>query len=91
MINEALHNEKLSGAINCGSPNPVTNLEFSKKLVEKLQTVEIFKVPKPLLGLALGESSSALTSSQKMVPAKLNEINFPFHYPTNRCGFRSNL
>ena len=60
IILESLHSNKLSGPINCSSPNPVTNREFTTRLVKTLKTVGFIPIPNLALKVALGETSSVL-------------------------------
>jgi uncharacterized protein len=72
----------LTGTINMVSPNPVTNAEFTKILAKVLQRPAFFAVPAFAARLAFGEFADAgLLSSAKVIPKKLSEDGFTFHYP----------
>ncbi len=79
-IKHCLHNDSISGAYNLTAPNPVTNLEFTK-ILSKIRGFR-FTVPVPakVLKLALGEMSSMLLSSQKVLPTKTLNSGFEFEH-----------
>jgi uncharacterized protein (TIGR01777 family) len=71
----------LRGPVNMVSSNPVTNAEFTKTLATVLQRPAFFAVPAFAARIAFGEFADAgLLSSAKVVPKKLSENGFTFHY-----------
>ena len=76
-----LENEKLSGAINLTSPNPVTNQEFTSALARALRRPALFPAPAFALKLALGGFSTEILGSKKVLPGVLQEAGFQFDYP----------
>ena len=84
MFVAAVENNKLSGAFNAVAPNPVTNAEFMSDLRHALRRPWSPSVPEfaVKLGARLmrGEPSLALTS-QRCVPGRFSEIEFPFLFP----------
>lgn len=79
----ALENENLRGAVNVVSPQPVTNLEFTKALGSALSRPTIFSVPKFAARLAFGEVADALLlSSARVEPLTLKEAGYQFKHPT---------
>jgi uncharacterized protein (TIGR01777 family) len=82
VINHALEDEKMSGAVNVVSPSPVTNEEFTKALGSALSRPTIFPAPAFALRLAFGEMADALLlSSARVEPAKLLSAGYKFQYP----------
>lgn len=78
----ALETESLRGAVNVVSPNPVTNLEYTKTLGHVLSRPTIFAVPKFAARLAFGEVADALLlSSARVEPQRLKEAGYQFKYP----------
>jgi uncharacterized protein (TIGR01777 family) len=78
----ALETESLRGPVNVVSPQPVTNLEYTKTLGSVLSRPTIFPVPAFAARLAFGEVADALLlSSARVEPARLNEAGFQFQYP----------
>ncbi|WP_196140353.1 TIGR01777 family oxidoreductase [Aliikangiella sp. G2MR2-5] len=69
------------GIFNLTAPNPVTNLEFSHSLAQTLGRPCLFRAPERLLTVTLGEMSRLLTKGQRVIPQKLLNYGFEFHYP----------
>lgn len=81
MISVALTDEKWNGPINAVSPEPVTNATWTRGFVRELEPAMAPPAPKAALRLALGELSEALLSSQRVEPAMLKSLRFPFQFP----------
>ncbi len=82
IIIEALFNERYHGVFNGVSPHPVTNEEFTKQLAKTLHRPALFPVPAFVLKLLLGEMSSIVLDSSKVVSKNLIKIPYVFKYPT---------
>jgi uncharacterized protein len=81
-ILHALTNDSVEGPVNVGSPNPLTNAEYTKILGKVLNRPTFFPLPTPAARLALGEVADALLlASQRMEPVKLKETGYEFRYP----------
>jgi uncharacterized protein (TIGR01777 family) len=81
-IHHALENDSVEGPVNVGSPNPLTNAEYTKVLGKVLNRPTIFAVPAPAIRIAIGGMADALLlASQRMEPAKLKETGYDFRYP----------
>jgi uncharacterized protein (TIGR01777 family) len=75
------HNE-MTGPVNIVSPNPVTNLEFTKILGQTLGKWAIVPLPAFLARIAMGElANELLLASTRAIPAKLMESEFSFQFP----------
>jgi uncharacterized protein (TIGR01777 family) len=78
----ALENANITGALNVVSPQPVTNEQFTKTLAAALHRPAIFPAPAFALRLVLGEMADALLlSSQRVLPAQLQKLNYQFQHP----------
>jgi uncharacterized protein (TIGR01777 family) len=86
-----LKNESLTGAVNLVAPEPKTNQDFTKTLATSLHRPAILPAPKKLLQLLLGESSSLLLDSQRIVPQALLDKGFKFSFSTLESAFRDLL
>jgi uncharacterized protein (TIGR01777 family) len=76
-----MENKKISGPVNCTSPNPVTNREMTKALGRALHRPVILPpVPAFLLKGILGEFSHIFVKGQKVIPGKLLESGFVFEF-----------
>ncbi len=80
----ALDNDKIFGALNAVSPNPVRMNEFTKELGRILNRPSFFKVPSIILKIALGEFAETILASLKVIPQQLNQNNFNFEFENLR-------
>ena len=82
VVRAALANESMNGPVNATSPNPVRNSEFTHLLAAALHRPAVAAVPAFALELMFGElAREALLASQRMVPARLQELGFSFEHP----------
>ncbi|HKP69311.1 MAG TPA: TIGR01777 family oxidoreductase [Pyrinomonadaceae bacterium] len=82
IINLAIENENLRGAVNLASPNPVTNEEFTKTLGEVLYRPTILPLPEFAVNLVFGEMGDALLiHSTRVEPKRLNDLGYTFKFP----------
>ena len=82
VINYAIENENVRGAVNSVSPNPVTNGEFTKTLGEVLYRPTILPLPSFAVNMVFGEMGDALLlASTRVVPKRLEDAGFEFKYP----------
>ena len=78
----AIENANVSGALNVVSPQPVTNAQFTEILAKTLHRPALFPAPAFALRIALGEMADALLlSSQRVLPAQLQKLNYQFAHP----------
>jgi len=92
-IRHVIETEACSGPVNATSPNPVTNLEFTKTLGDVLGRPTV--LPTPLLPLKLLYGAelveSLLLFSQRVMPARLEASGFTFAQPVLDGALRSVL
>jgi uncharacterized protein (TIGR01777 family) len=92
VIEYAIENEALRGAVNSVGPNPVTNEEFTKALGEVLYRPTFLPVPEFAVGMLFGEMGDALLlASTKVMPARLASAGFDFKYPDLKAALRHEL
>ncbi len=78
----ALTDETVEGPVNVGSPNPMTNAEYTKVLGRVLGRPTVLPVPAPAARIMLGEMADALLlASQRMQPARLQATGYAFRHP----------
>ena len=81
IINFALENEGLRGAVNVASPNPVTNEEFTKTLGEVLYRPTFLPLPEFAVNLVFGEMGDALLiDSTRVEPKRLLDAGYKFKF-----------
>lgn len=77
----ALERDDLSGRLNLLSPNPVTNVQFTKALGKALRRPTVFPLPAFAAKTMLGEMArELLLAGQRALPARLLDAGFAFHY-----------
>ncbi len=85
--------EGRSGPYNLTAPNPVTNSELTAGLHAAFGKPDFgwLRVPRFALRLALGEMSSELLTSARVVPKRLLGAGFEFEYPTAGSALAAEL
>ena len=87
-----IEQKKISGAVNCTAPNPVTNRELTHVLGEVLGKPTFMPaVPGFVMSLILGEFGSVLLKGQRVVPKKLLDAGFRFSFPDLRSALKDLL
>jgi uncharacterized protein (TIGR01777 family) len=81
-IRHILKNDSLSGPVNCVSPNPVINAEFTRTLGSVLSRPTIFPLPAFVAHLMFGQmADELLLASQRVEPARLVAGGYMFQHP----------
>ena len=80
-IHHLIENEQSAGIYNFLSPEPTTNIEFTRVLAKRLHRPAIFRVPEFALKMIYGEAAGLLTKGVKVLPAKLIKEGFEFNFP----------
>ncbi len=75
-----LQQQSLSGAYNACAPNPITMNDFARSLGAVTNRPSLFRVPKFVLNVVLGEAAKPVTDSIRMQPKKLQLANFEFRF-----------
>jgi uncharacterized protein len=70
-----------AGPVNLTAPNPVDDAELSRALGRALHRPAIMPVPGAALRLLYGEMSEIITTGQRAVPRRLQELGFEFRQP----------
>ena len=87
----ALLDSDHSGPVNLTTPNPATNAEVTRVMGEALHRPTVLPVPAFALKAVLGEFSSEVLGSARVLPGKLTASEFPFAHPTFASAIRSVL
>jgi uncharacterized protein len=82
-----------SGSYNLTAPAPVTDAELTAALHAAYHRPDFgwLRVPAPLLKLGLGQMSSELLNSARVLPKRLLEAGFTFEYPTIEAALAAEL
>ena len=85
-------NDRASGPMNATAPEPVTNREFSTVLGATLHRPSLLPAPGFALRLLLGEMAGPLLlASQRVMPARAQQLGFQFSYPRLEPALQSLL
>ncbi len=72
---------ELRGPVNFSAPNPVRNAELTEALGRVLNRPTFMTAPAFMVRLALGEFGDVLLTGQKVLPKRLMDAGFEFHFP----------
>jgi len=75
-----IENENTSGAYNLTAPQPVTAREFAREIGQVLHKPSVMPVPAFAMRAALGEVSTLALEGQRVLPKRLLDAGFRFHY-----------
>jgi hypothetical protein len=91
-IAHLLLTDTISGPVNLGGPEAVTNREFTNVLGKVLRRPTIIPIPAFFMRLLFGEMADALLLSSKRISSeKLRASGFTFAHPTLEEALRSSL
>ena len=81
LIFHCLEHQEISGAVNSCSPNPITNLEFTRELGRVLSRPVFLSMPSFIATIIFGEmANELLLKGQRVVPKKVLNTGFNFTY-----------
>jgi uncharacterized protein len=75
-----LDTAEAAGPINLTAPNPVTNAELSRTLGRVLKRPAVLPVPAIALKLLYGDMAQIVTTGQRPVPARLEQLGYRFRH-----------
>jgi len=82
VVEFALLDDRMSGAVNAVSPAPVTNVEFTETLARTLRRPAVLPMPAFAVKLLVGQMGrEALLASARVRPSRLLENGFEFRFP----------
>ncbi len=87
----ALRDERARGPINATAPAPQTNRDFSHTLGRVMGRPSLVPVPGFALKLLFGEFADTLTTGQRVLPAKAQELGYRFQYDSSDAALRQIL
>lgn len=88
----AIATESLAGPVNAVTPNPVTNLEFTRALGRVLGRPVFFHLPALAVRLIFGEmGNEVLLASVRMQPLQLQKAGYQFCFPDLEGALRHML
>ncbi|HEY9076630.1 MAG TPA: TIGR01777 family oxidoreductase [Anaerolineaceae bacterium] len=75
-----IHNPSVQGAVNLVAPQPVTNAWFGRILAKVIRRPYWLPVPAFAFRLLFGEMSTLILDGQRVVPTRLLEAGYQFHF-----------
>jgi uncharacterized protein len=91
IIRWAAETPTVEGAVNGTAPEPVTNAEFTRRLAKVLRRPALFRIPRLMLRLVLGQMSDSILASARAIPQKADQQGFTFRFPTLEPALRNLL
>jgi uncharacterized protein (TIGR01777 family) len=85
----ALDNDALRGPVNVAAPEPVPNKDLSRTLGRVLRRPAFAPVPALAVKALYGEMASIVTTGQRAVPARLQELGYEFRRPDLEQALRA--
>jgi NAD dependent epimerase/dehydratase family enzyme len=81
-LRHLLDHAGIDGPVNLTAPGPVTNAVLTAEVATALRRPAVLRIPAPVLHALLGEVSSELLGSQRVLPRRLlDEPGFAFRHP----------
>jgi uncharacterized protein (TIGR01777 family) len=91
LIEHAIGDAQLHGAVNAVAPGHVTQREFQQLLASALHRPLWLRLPEWPLRLMLGEMSQLLLDGQHVLPRKCQQHGFQFQHPRLRAALENLL
>jgi uncharacterized protein (TIGR01777 family) len=91
LIEFALGNPDLSGAVNATAPDPVRNAQFTRILARTLHRPALFTVPEMGLKLLFGDMASILLTGQRVLPKAAQSAGYAFKHSELGTALKSLL
>jgi NAD dependent epimerase/dehydratase family enzyme len=87
----ALEDERVRGPLNATAPDSQTNREMARTIGRVMGRPAWAPVPGFALKLMLGEMADMITTGQRVIPKKAQELGYQFKYPTSAQAVREIL
>ncbi len=82
LVVTALGGDQFRGPVNAVGPEPVTSRDFARALGRALRRPAVLPTPALALRVIFGQAAEVLLASQRVVPAALERLAFPFAFAT---------
>lgn len=86
LMARAIADDAIDGAINAVAPDSPTNEQFARLASHLLQRPLWMRIPAGMLRGVFGEMASLLVDGPKIVPARLQAMQFEYRFPTLRAA-----
>ena len=86
-----IETEAARGAFNLTFPEAITNGELARQIGRMMRRPAFIPVPGFAMRLAFGEVADVVLKGQRVVPRRLLELGFQFHFPTAEAALEDLL
>lgn len=86
-----MHHRDAEGAYNICAPHPLRNRDLMRTLAYVRGRPAMFRVPELALRGVMGEQSSVILDSQRVIPQALLDAGYKFRYPEAEAALRDIL
>lgn len=86
-----IENSNANGPFNLVAPEIVRNRQLSSLIGKVMRRPAFIPMPRFFFNILIGEKTDFLLASQKQLPKRLNELGFPFQYPSLETALRDLL
>src|SRR6266516_901547 len=86
-----LDRQDIAGPVNLTAPHPTTNATFTAALARAVGRPAVFRLPSPVLRLALGEAAGELLASARVLPTRLLDAGYTFLHPDVESALANEL
>ncbi len=76
-----MEDTRCHGVYNLSAPQVISNIQFTRSLAGALKRPAMIPIPALLLSLLFGKGSQVLTTGQGVLPQRLTDQGFSFHFP----------
>ena len=87
----ALEDERVSGPLNATAPDTLTNRDFARAIGRVMGRPAWLPVPGFALKLLLGEMADMITTGQRVIPKKAEDLGYTFKFPTSEQAIKQIL
>ena len=91
IIYHVIEDKSLAGPVNCVTPNPVTNAEFTRTLADVLHRPAFLRIPSFVFKMLPGNMADEAMLSMRVIPKVLQASGFEFKYPQLRSALEHEL
>jgi uncharacterized protein (TIGR01777 family) len=86
-----IEREAAHGALNLSAPNPVTNGALARLIGRTMGRPSFIPVPAFAMRLVFGEVADVVLKGQRVLPRRLLDLGFEFHFATAEAALRDLL
>lgn len=81
LVTWALGDERVEGPLNAAAPAPERNRDLARAIGRALHRPALLPTPLLAIRLAVGEMAEVVTSSQRVLPRKAQDLGYRFLFP----------